>query len=66
MINPRNKVIYEIRNWSEKKTKLKEKFPILNYSDLQFEESQNDEMLNHIQLKLGKTKEELVAIIAAL
>jgi hypothetical protein len=55
-----------IGNWSELKNKLKAKFPILNYSDLQYEESRNDEMLNNIQIKLGKTKQELHKIIPAL
>ena len=55
-----------IGNWSELKNKLKLKFPILNYSDLQYEESRNEEMLNKIQIKLGKTKEELQKIIATL
>lgn len=66
MTNPTTNREPEIRNWNEQKSKLKSKFPFLNYSDLQFEESKNDEMLSRLQLKLGKTREELVAIIAAL
>jgi hypothetical protein len=55
-----------IGNWSELKNKLKAKFPALNYSDLQYTESRNEEMLSKIQIKLGKTKEELEKIIATL
>jgi len=55
-----------IGNWSELKSKIKAKFPALNYSDLQYEESRNEEMLNKIQIKLGITKEELQKIITTL
>ena len=55
-----------IANWNEQKTRLKARFAVLNYSDLQYAESRNDEMLARIQTKLGKTKEELAEIISAL
>lgn len=53
-------------NWNEQKGKLKQKFAILTDNDLMFEEGKKDEMLGKIQIKLGKTKEELNTIIAAL
>ena len=53
-------------NWSEQKTKLKAKFPVLTDSDLQYEDGKKDEMLTRIQSKLGKTKEELATIVAGL
>ena len=53
-------------NWNEQKGKLKEKFAYLTDNDLLFVEGKKDEMLGKIQLKLGKTKEEVLAIIAAL
>ncbi|MFI5220075.1 MAG: general stress protein CsbD [Bacteroidia bacterium] len=55
-----------IANWNEQKSKLKAKFSTLTYADLQYEENKKDEMLNHIRVKLGKTREEMAAIISAL
>ena len=53
-------------NWSELKEKLRAKFTILTEADLNFEESKKDEMLTSIEKKVGKSKEELAAIITAL
>ena len=53
-------------NWNEQKGKLKQKFAVLTDNDLLFEEGKKDEMLGKLQVKLGKTKEELNAIIGAL
>jgi uncharacterized protein YjbJ (UPF0337 family) len=53
-------------NWTEQKGKLKMKFAILTDNDLMFEEGRKEEMLGKLQIKLGKTKEELRKIIAAL
>jgi len=46
-------------NWKELKGKLMQKFAILTDNDLMYEEGQKDEMLGKLQIKLGKTKEEL-------
>jgi len=53
-------------NWNEQKGKLKQKFGFLTDNDLLFEEGKNDEMLGKLQIKLGKTKDELRKIIASL
>ena len=53
-------------NWNEQKGKLKQKFAVLTDNDLMFEEGKKDEMLGKIQVKLGKTKEELHKIIEGL
>ncbi len=53
-------------NWNEQKGKLKQKFAALTDDDLMFEEGKKEEMLGRIQIKLGKTKEELHSIISAL
>ena len=53
-------------NWNEQKGKLKQKFATLTDNDLMFAEGKKDEMLGRLQIKLGKTKEELFRIIAAL
>ncbi len=53
-------------NWNEQKGKLKQKFAQLTDNDLMFEEGKKDEMFGKIQVKLGKTKEELHQIINSL
>jgi uncharacterized protein YjbJ (UPF0337 family) len=53
-------------SWNETKEKLKHKFAILIDSDMLFVEGKKDEMLLRLQIKLGKTKEELQKIIAGL
>jgi len=53
-------------NWNEQKGKLKQKFAILTDNDLMFAEGKKDEMLGKLQIKLGKTKEQLREIIEAL
>jgi len=53
-------------NWNEQKGKLKQKFAFLTDNDLMFAEGKKDEMLGKLQIKLGKTEEELHKIIAAL
>ena len=50
----------------ERKIKLKNKFRSLTDNDLLFDEGKREEMLGKLQIKLGKTKEELRKIIAAL
>jgi uncharacterized protein YjbJ (UPF0337 family) len=50
-------------NWNEQKGKLKQKFAKLTDDDLMFEEGKKDEMLGKLQIKLGKTKEELQKIM---
>jgi len=52
--------------WNEQKGKLKQKFAILTDNDMKFAEGKKEEMLGKLQIKLGKTKEELQKIIAAL
>ncbi|MDQ3141920.1 MAG: CsbD family protein [Bacteroidota bacterium] len=53
-------------NWNEQKGKLMQKFAILTDNDLMFEEGKKDEMFGRLQIKLGKTREELYNIITAL
>jgi uncharacterized protein YjbJ (UPF0337 family) len=53
-------------NWKEQKGKLKQKFATLTDDDLLFAEGKEEEMLGKLQVKLGKTKEELHKIIEAL
>lgn len=53
-------------SWAEQKGKLKQKFAILMDNDLLFAEGKKEEMLGKLQIKLGKTKEELNSIISTL
>ncbi len=53
-------------NWSQTKAKLKVKFALLTDSDLLFEKGKQEEMMNRLQLRLGKTKEEIQQIISDL
>jgi len=53
-------------SWNEQKGKLKQKFAILLDNDLMFEDGKKDEMFGRLQVKLGKTKEELLKLIASL
>jgi hypothetical protein len=50
----------------EQKAKLLAKFPELKEEDLQYEEGKRDEMLNRIQVKFGKTREEMEAAVSGL
>ncbi|MFY7964699.1 MAG: CsbD family protein [Chitinophagaceae bacterium] len=52
--------------WNEQKGKLKQKFAALTDNDLMFLEGKKDEMLGRLQIKLGKTKEELHKILSSL
>ena len=53
-------------NWNETKGKLKQKFANLTDNDLMYTEGKKEKMLGKLQIKLGKTKEELHKIIEAL
>lgn len=53
-------------NWNEQKGKLKQKFAQLTDNDLLFAEGKKEEMLGNLQIKLGKTKEELRNLIGEL
>jgi uncharacterized protein YjbJ (UPF0337 family) len=53
-------------NWDEQKGKLKQKFAQLTDDDLLFAEGKKDEMLGRLQVKLGKTKDDLFKILSDL
>jgi uncharacterized protein YjbJ (UPF0337 family) len=53
-------------NWNEQKGRLKQKFATLTDNDLMFAEGKKDEMLGKLQIKLGKSKEELQKILSGL
>ncbi len=53
-------------NWEEQKGKLKQKFAKLTDRDLLFIDGKKEEMMGKLQIKLGKTKEELLKILEEL
>ncbi|MFI0491186.1 CsbD family protein [Flavobacterium sp.] len=53
-------------NWETQKGKLKQKFAALTDDDLLFATGKKEEMMGKLQIKLGKTKDELHKIIEAL
>jgi len=52
--------------WNIKKEKLKQKYPNITDDDLFFCNGKEQEMIEMLGFKLGKTKEELVNIISTL
>ena len=53
-------------NWNELKGKLKQKYAKLTDDDLLFAEGKEDELVERLQEKLGKTKEEVRDMISDL
>jgi uncharacterized protein YjbJ (UPF0337 family) len=53
-------------NWIEIKGKLKQKFAILTESDLLLLEGKQEELFGRLQVRLGKTKEEMHRLISEL
>jgi len=52
--------------WITMRDKLKRRFVFLTDKDLRYDDGKKAEMLDVLQKRLGKTKEELEAIMAAL
>lgn len=53
-------------SWKDTKGELKHKFAKLRDSDILLEEGKQDELLGRLQVKLGKTKEEINKLLAEL
>ena len=53
-------------NWNETKGKLKQKFGSLTDNDVLLVEGKQDEFIGRLQIKLGKTKEEIHKLISEL
>ncbi len=53
-------------NWERQRAKLLKKFLNLTDNDLIFTEGSKEAMFDRLQIKLGKTKEEMHTIIVAL
>jgi len=52
--------------WIQEKRKIKQRYVFLTDKDLAYEAGKKDVMLGKLQKRLGKTKEQLLEIIAAL
>ncbi|MCW3103838.1 MAG: CsbD family protein [Bacteroidetes bacterium] len=50
-------------SWNATKEKLKQQFSMLTDNEIQPEESKTNEMMDRLQVKLGKTKEEIHSVI---
>lgn len=50
-------------NWEEVKEKLKEKYAVLTDNDLVYREGKEEELLYHLQERLGKSKEEVKTLL---
>lgn len=55
-----------LSNWDEQKIKLRKRFEYLEDQDVEFEEGKESAMLEGLQLKLGKTRANLLALIESL
>ena len=53
-------------NWNEIKGKLKQKYSMLTDKDLLFVDGKKDELVGRLQIRLGKTKEEIRRLISGL
>ena len=53
-------------NWKEQKNSLKRKIAILTEDGLMFDERKREAMIEKLQKKFGKTKEQITAIISGL
>lgn len=52
------------RDWKRQKERLIQKFDSLTEDDLFFEEGEEEKMMKNLEQKLGKTKKEILKIIA--
>lgn len=52
--------------WKKKKEVLKEQYNSLSDEDLRYEKGKENQLINRIQQKLGKTKDEVKRIIKQL
>ena len=50
-------------NWNVIKGTLKQQFATLTDNDLLFDDGSEDELFGRLQLKLGKTKQEIIDLI---
>ena len=60
----KEKEVFKISgDWKRQADKLKEKFPRLTDSDLKFESGREDDLLERVEARLHKKREEVINII---
>lgn len=50
-------------NWNEAKKNLRKQYPNLSDNDLTFKEGRENELVDHLQKKLGKKRDEVMDIV---
>lgn len=50
-------------NWNNKKEQLKESFSELSEADLYYNKGEEEDLVDRIQKKTGKTKDEVIRIL---
>ena len=53
-------------NWEETKDRLKQDFALINDNDLLFTDGKLDDLIDRLQVKLGKTREEVLTLLSGL
>jgi len=53
-------------NWKEQRSNLKHRFALLTEDGLMFDESKREALIEKLQSKFGKSKEQIKAIISSL
>ena len=53
-------------NWEETKDRLKQDFALINDNDLLFTDGRLDDLIDRLQVKLGKTREEVLTLLSGL
>lgn len=65
MTNTEDAQILFIGNWKDQLNNIKAKFSKITDADLFYEKDKKEEMLKRVQIKLGKTREELAYIMSS-
>jgi hypothetical protein len=50
-------------DWTIQARKLRQRFSILNDSDVRFEPGREDMLIKHLETRLGKTREDVITIL---
>jgi uncharacterized protein YjbJ (UPF0337 family) len=53
-------------NWEETKGKLKQDFALITDNDLLFKDGRQDELIGRLQVKLGKSREDILNLLSGI
>jgi hypothetical protein len=56
---------FDLSQWSHIKDKLRNRYPVLTEADLIWRSTTEEDLLQNISTKLGKTKKDLMDVIAS-